>query len=231
MNSPLLDELKRNAEPSFADFGAKLTPTVPRERILGVRSPVLYSIAKRMAKDGSYASFLEEDHYYFEEFSLHGALLGLVKFPSVDVLVAEIERFLPFIDNWAVCDGTASGLKIVRKHPELFRSLCVKWLRSGETYTVRFGVVLLLDHFLDEPLFDKSVLTDVLTVRSQEYYVNMALAWFYSFALIKQYDATIPFFVERRIDDPWVHNKSIQKARESFRVPDERKAYLKQLRV
>ena len=231
MSLALLEELKSKSEPAFADFSAKLLPTVPRERILGVRSPALSGVAKRMAKDGSYASFLQEEHYYFEEFSLHGALLGLVKFGSVEILEEELERFLPFIDNWAVCDGTASGLKAVKKYPDVFRSLCKKWLRSDKPYTVRFGIVVLLDYFLNDPLFDESVLEDVLSVRSDEYYVNMALAWLYSFALIKQFDATLPLFVDRRIENKWVHNKSIQKARESFRVSDERKKQLKQLRL
>lgn len=229
MNSALLEELKSKSEPSYADFTAKLNPAVPRARILGVRAPEMDRIAKRMAKDGSYLTFLREEHYYFEEFSLHGALLGYVKFDSVDELVDEVERFLPFIDNWAICDGTASGLKAVKKHPELFYSLCRKWLLSDHTYTVRFGIVVLLSYFLDD-LFRPEILDEVLAVRSEEYYVNIALAWFYSFALIKQYDATLPIFVGQRIDDIWVHNRSIRKALESYRIPEDRKIFLKRLR-
>ena len=213
----------------MAAFSAKLIPNVERERFLGLTSAQVKDLAKEAVADGSYKSFLQEDHYYFEEFSLHATILCSLKFDSAESLCAELEKFLPQVNNWAVCDTLAMGLKKIKKYPDFFYEKCKVWLRSERTYTVRFAIVVLLDYYLDENLPAE---TDALAnMCSDEFYIQMALAWFWSFALVKQYDAAIPYFENKEIKDVWVHNKGIQKAKESYRVSDETKAYLASLKI
>ena len=212
-----------------ADFVAGLVPGFPRENILGVTAKETDALAKKLVSSGEHLTFLEEKHRYLEEFSIHGAILGFARFP-LEILLTEIDRFLPQIDNWSVCDGTVARLKIIKKHPKIFHEKCVEYLQSDQPFTVRFAIVTLLDHFLDEH-FDPDDLTRLAAVNTDEFYVNMALAWYFSFALIKQYDQTLSLFENRRIVNPWVHDKAIQKARESYRISPERKEYLKSLKL
>lgn len=211
----------------YRDFHAKLMPNIDKEKIIGVRTPVLRKLAKQIAKEDYVIEFLNKlPHQYYEENNLHSALISIL-FKDMEALLKEVERFLPFIDNWATCDmmspkGFKKDLDLVYLHVK-------KWLKSKETYTVRFGIVTLLQFYLDDA-FDKKYLDDVAKVKSEEYYINMAIAWYFSVALVKQYDAAISYF-EKQVLEKWAHNKAIQKGIESYRIPQERKEYLRCLKV
>lgn len=210
----------------YRDFQSRLMPTVDPERMIGVRTPALRKLAKEMGKSGDSASFLAElPHRYFDENQLHAFLLSEMKdFPRC---MEEVERFLPYIDNWATCDQLSP--KVFRKHRNELLLRIPEWIRSKETYTIRFGIGMLMQHFLDED-FDPAYLEMVAALRSEEYYVNMMIAWYFATALAKQYDAALPLMENRRLSD-WTHNKAIQKALESFRVTPEHKEVLRSLRV
>ena len=214
--------LKKRSSEKLKDFSAKLLPGTERERILGVKVPELRKLAKEIANSGDYRGFLEEKHYYLEETLLHGLILGYAKL-TTEALIEEIEKFLPQADNWMVTDCTASGLKAVKKNRDAFYLKCLEWLESEREYTVRFAVVILLGYYLDDD-FRKDI--PALLAR----YDNMAIAWYFSVALVKHYDEVIGLFRTRAIVNPWVHNKSIQKAVESYRISDERKTYLRSLK-
>ena len=208
-----------------AAFAAKLIPTVPPERILGARTPALRQLAKELKGSGEAAAFLAAlPHFYLEENHLHGFLIEQIR--DYEACMAQLERFLPYIDNWATCDSLSP--KTFRKHrPELLERIR-DWLGSDRPYTVRFGLKMLMDHFLDGD-FDPAYLDWAAGLRWDHYYVNMMRAWCFATALAKQYEAALPFLEQGRLD-LWTHNKAIQKAIESYRIPPERKEFLKTLR-
>lgn len=210
----------------YRAFQQKLMPTVPLDKIIGVRTPLLRALAKELSGTPEAEAFLATlPHEYYDENNLHGFLLAAMK--DYGAAVSGVDAFLPFVDNWATCDLLSP--KTFKKHlPELWVKI-PSWLDSGETYTVRFGLEMLMSFYLDEA-FTPEVLERAAKVRSEEYYVRMMIAWFFATALCKQYDATLPFLLEKRLD-PWSHNKAIQKAVESYRISDETKAYLRTLRV
>lgn len=224
----VLSLLQDRSSAKLKDFNAKLLPGTDRARILGIRVPELRAIAKELVRSGNYREFLTETHFYVEEVILHGLILGYAKF-TTDELIAEIEKFLPFADNWMVTDCTVGGLKAVKKNGDIFYDKCLEWLCSEREYTVRFATVMLLSYYLDED-FRADIPAKLARLRSDEYYVNMAIAWYFSVALVKRYDEVIELFRSDAILNPWVHNKAIQKAIESYRISDERKAYLKSLK-
>ena len=225
ITEPVRARLRALAEPAFAAFQAKLIPTVAPERILGVRSPALRALAKELRRQGEGAAFLDAlPHFYLEENTLHAYLLNEEK--DLAALLPRLAAFLPELDNWAVCDGLAP--RAFKKEPEATFELVRGWLKSEREYTVRFGLVTLLRFYLDEE-FRPEGLELAAALTREEYYIRMANAWYFSFALIKQYEAALPYLTERRLD-PWTHNKAIQKAVESFRISAERKARLKTLR-
>ena len=209
----------------YQRFTAKLLPNIPPERVLGVRTPDLRALAKELHGTPAETEYLDAlPHYYNEENILHAVLLGYEK--DYSAAVARMNAFLPYVDNWAVCDvinpkafGKAGGELI---------SQVKEWIASGEDYTVRFAVSCLMKYFLDEK-FRPEYLDLAVQIQSEEYYVNMMRAWYLATALAKQYGDTVPILENRRLDR-WTHNKTIQKAVESFRVSDEHKAYLKTLR-
>ena len=208
----------------YAAFQAKLTPTVDRELFIGVRVPEVRKLAKQLKSEPFVPDFLRElPHKYYDENMLHGLLVSEIK--DFGEAVAETDRFLPFVDNWAVCDIMSP--KVFGKHKAELLEKIREWAESGETYTVRFGIEMLMSHFLDGD-FRSEYLEIPAAVRSEEYYVNMMIAWFFATALAKQWDDTVPYLEERRLGE-WVHRKTIQKARESYRITDEQKAYLKTL--
>lgn len=225
-NDELLQRLYALADPEYRDFSAKLTPTVDKECFIGVRTPVLRALAKELLAQGAAEAFLAGlPHRYFEENQLHAFLLSLLR--DWERCIAATEDFLPYIDNWATCDQLSP--RVFRKHkPELLTHIRA-WLASDKTYTVRFGIKMLMEHFLDAD-FDPRCPAAVAALRSEEYYVKMMQAWYFATALAKQYDAALPY-LERRALDAWTHNKAIQKASESFRILPEQKTYLKTLRV
>ena len=210
----------------YADFQAKLTPGIPRESFIGVRVPQVRTLAKSYYKDLESADFLQElPHQYYDENMLHGLVLSEMK--DFEACVKAVDAFLPYVDNWAVCDIMSP--KGIRKHKEELLPVIKRWVASDQVYTCRFGIEMLMSHYLDQD-YKPEYLEIVAAVRSEEYYVNMMIAWFFATALAKQWDTVIPYIEENRLE-PWVHNKTIQKARESYRITPEQKEYLKGLKV
>ena len=209
-----------------AAFVARLIPELPPEAILGARTPDLRRLARQLRGTEEAARFLAAlPHGFLEENGLHALLIGEIR--DYDRCLREVERFLPYVNNWATCDSLRP--KAFQKHRAELLTAVKRWLLSDETYTVRFGLGMLMTHYLDAD-FRPEFLAWAAEIRSEEYYVRMMLAWFFATALAKQYEAALPYLQERRLD-PWTHNKTIQKAAESFRVPEEHKAFLKTLRV
>ena len=224
----ITDGLFALKDENYRRFHAKLIPDIPIDNIIGVRTPVLRKYAKEVAKLPETNIFLESlPHIYYEENNLHGALLSLLYPKDIIAFMEQLERFLPYVDNWATCDMLSP--KIFQKHLSYVYERVQKWLQSDAVYTIRFGIVTLLGFYLDDA-FEPEMLQLVANVRSEEYYVNMAVAWYFSMALVKQYDATLPY-IQNRVLEPWTHNKSIQKAIESRRIPQETKAYLRGLKI
>ena len=210
----------------FAAFQARLIPNVAPERIIGVRTPALRKLAKTLRGSGEAEEFLKAlPHDFFEENNLHAFLLCEMK--DFDACVQAVEDFLPYVDNWATCDQMSPG--VFRKNKQALLPYIRCWIASERCYTRRFGTGMLMSHFLDED-FREEYLRLVSDKRSEEYYVNMMIAWYFATALAKQYEAALPYHENRRLD-PWVHNKTIQKAVESFRVSDEHKACLRALKI
>lgn len=206
-------------------FQEKLMPTVEKERVIGVRTPTLRRYAADFAKDEKSAAFMEAlPHFYYEENNLHAFLIE--KIGDFEKTVDALEKFLPYVDNWATCD--MMNPKIFAKNKEKLLPYIEKWLASSHIYAVRFGIVMLMKHDLDGK-FRAEFLEKVASIVSDEYYIHMAVAWFFAEALLKQYDAALPYLEEKRLS-PWVHNKTISKYSESLRADPERRAYLKTLR-
>lgn len=209
----------------YGDFQSKLIPGLPREQVIGIRMPAMRKLAKEFAKEEEAATFLKQlPHTYYDENVLHALLIASIK--DYDACMEAVEAFLPYIDNWAVCDCLSP--KVFGKHKaELLQKIRL-WIPSTHIYTCRFGMGMLMRWFLDED-FQPEYLEMPAAVRSEEYYVNMMTAWFFATALAKQWDAAIPYLEQSRLD-PWTHNKAIQKARESYRITPEKKEYLKTLK-
>ncbi len=210
----------------YRDFHARLMPTVEKEKIIGIRIPVLRKFAKEYAKSEDTGEFIKIlPHDYYEENNLHGFLIEGIK--DYEECIRALDIFLPYVDNWATCDIIAP--KVFKKHlPELEHKIW-EWMASGHTYTVRYGIGMLMRFYLDEA-FQKEYLTRVTQVQSEEYYVKMMAAWYFATALAKQYETTLPFIEERRLEK-WTHNKAIQKAIESSRITQEQKRYLRTLKI
>ena len=210
----------------YRNFQKNLIPTVGPDRIIGVRTPDLRKFAGQLIKEGSADAFLEElPHRYFDEDQLHAFILSEMK--EYDRCIAAVNRFLPYVDNWATCDQMSP--KVFKKHRTDLLVHIREWLNSGEVYTIRFAIGMLMQHYLDED-FDPAYPELVSQIRSDEYYINMMIAWYFATALAKQYDAVLPYLTEHRLDQ-WTHNKTIQKAIESYRITDEQKANLTELRM
>lgn len=208
-----------------ADFSAKLTPGIDREKFLGVRIPASRKLAKEIIKENEHKDFLNSlPHKYYDENILHSILISEIK--DYDECIKYVDEFLPYVDNWAVCD-TMSPKAFKNKHERLMNDI-LRWVDSDQTYTIRFGLKILMAHFLDND-FKNEYLKIPAKIKSDEYYINMMIAWFYATALAKQWDNTI-VFIENGVLDKWVHNKAIQKARESYRITAEQKEYLKSMK-
>lgn len=219
-------ELFELRDEKYRDFHSKLIPDMEKENIIGIRTPVLRKYAKQFAKTEDAAAFLQDiPHTYYEENNLHMMLITSIK--EYGKCLKEIEKFLPYIDNWATCDLPAP--KCFAGHKEELLPHIKQWIHSGETYTIRYGIGMLMCLYLDED-FKPEYADLVAGVTSEEYYVNMMIAWYMATALAKQWDAIIPYVEEHRFSD-WVHRKTIQKAVESYRITDEQKGYLRSLRV
>lgn len=210
----------------YRDFHARLMPTVDKEKVIGIRTPNLRKFAKEFGKKPEAENFLGQlPHQYYEENNVHGFLISGMK--DYDRCIEELYRFLPYVDNWATCDLMSP--KIFKKHlPELLEHIKV-WIASEHTYMVRFGIGMLMSFYLDEA-FEPEYLQMAASVKSEEYYINMMIAWYFATALAKQYDAARIYLEEKRLEK-WTHNKTIQKAVESYRITSEQKAYLKTLKI
>ena len=210
----------------YRDLSAKLIPTADKAYFIGVRTPLLRKYAKQLISEGEADEFLHSlPHRYHDENQLHSMILSLIT--DYDKSVTETERFLPFVDNWATCDQLSPVS--FRKHRTDLLPFIRRWISSDHTYTVRFAVVMLMSLYLDEG-FSTEYSDMAARIRSDEYYINMAVAWYFATALAKQYDSILPYLTEHR-QDRWVHNKTIQKAVESYRITDEHKSYLRTLRI
>ncbi|MCQ2742838.1 MAG: DNA alkylation repair protein [Bacilli bacterium] len=218
----LQNELLKISDKEYAAFQSKLTPGVDPELFLGVRVPLLRQFAKSYGKSDESKSFVNElPHKYYDENMLHALLISQMK--DFDEIVACLDKFLPYVDNWAVCD-IMSPKRLAKNKDRLLENI-KKWTKSKHTYTCRFGIEMLMSFYLDDD-FKPEYLKLVADVHSDEYYVNMMSAWFFATALAKQWDATIPY-VEKGLLDTWVNNKTIQKAIESYRISDDQKLYLR----
>lgn len=207
---------------SYKEFHSKLIPTIDSDVIIGVRTPQLRKYAKELWKEQDVTEFLNDlPHQYYEENNLHAFLIEMIK--DYDECVEALNVFLPYVDNWATCDTMAP--KVFKKHlPELEGQIKV-WLESEHVYEVRFAVDMLMKYYLDEE-FKPEYLEWVAGIDSEEYYLKMVVAWYFATALAKQYDAAVVYVEEQRLEK-WTHNKTIQKAGESYRVHEEQKQYLK----
>ena len=218
-------ELKKLQDKGYRDMQVTIIPTVEADSIIGVRTPALRQLAKELSKREDVYKFLEDvPHKFFEENQLHAFILSGMK--DAESCIRLVDEFLPYVDNWATCDQMSP--KVFKKHKQLLLEYVDKWISSDHTYVKRFAIGMLMEHFLDED-FKTSYLTKVSKIRSEEYYVNMMIAWYFATALAKQYDATLPFIEKQKLDK-WTHNKSIQKAVESYRITPEQKEYLKTLK-
>lgn len=220
------NELFKMQDTAYRDFNSKLIPTVDKSLFIGVRTPELRKYAKQLAKREDIEEFLHSlPHKYFDENQLHAFIVSEIK--DFKSCVDKVNEFLPYVDNWATCDQLSP--KVFKKyHKELINYIEI-WLKSDKVYTARFGIGMLMEHFLDED-FDIMYPETVSNIRSDEYYVNMMIAWYFATALVKRYESVLPFIENRRLDI-WTHNKAIQKAVESYRISTERKTYLKELKV
>lgn len=221
----LQERLVALRDDQYAVFQGSLVPTIPPERIIGVRMPVLRTFAKEFRREPICSGFLHTlPHFYYDENMLHAILLATL--PDVEQCMAETEAFLPYIDNWAVCDCLAP--KVFSKHRSVLFPRIEKWVASEHPYVCRFGIGMLMRHFLDDG-FRPEYLEIPAQVRSDAYYVKMMVAWFFATALAKQWADTVPYLQEKKLD-VWTHNKTIQKACESYRIPVEKKEYLRAMK-
>ena len=220
-------ELFSFKDEAYKNFNKKLVPNIDEKTMIGIRTPVLRSFAKKFFKTypDEVQSFMNSlPHTYFEENNLHAFFIEQIR--DFDTCLAKTEAFLPFIDNWETCDLFSPP--VFKKHPDAVYQRILVWLKSEHCYTVRYAVGRLLANYLDGE-FKTEMLELVTAVSSDEYYIKMMVAWYFSFALIKQYDAALPYIQNRRLE-PFTHAKAIQKAIESRRIPAETKAYLKTLK-
>ena len=222
----IVSRLRQRADEGYRAFHMRLVPNVEPARILGVRVPEVRALARSLAGTPEAETFLRElPHEYYEENNLHAFLLERER--DYGALIEGLNRFLPFVDNWATCDSLSPAL--FKKHPDGLPEQALQWMQSDQTYTVRFGIGVLMRYYLDEG-FRPEYAERVAAVRSEEYYVRMMVAWYFATALAKQPDDTLPYLTERRLD-VWTHNKAIQKAVESYRIPPELKQHLREMRI
>ena len=214
-----LYELK---DEKYRNFHSALMPTIDKDKIIGVRVPDVRKLSKELYKNGMGTDFIKYlPHTYYEENNIHAFIIEQIK--DIDVCLRETERFLPFIDNWATCDMFSP--EVLSKHTDVIYRKSIEWINSDKTYTIRYGIGMLMRYFLDQN-FNDEILKIVSGIKSEEYYVNMMLSWFFATALAKQYDTAVKY-IENQDLSPWVHNKTIQKAIESNRISAETKVYLK----
>ena len=210
---------------TYREFMKKLIPTVDESTVIGIRTPAIRGLARKLREEEKAQFISALPHRYFEENNLHAVILEQIR--DYDELIEKLESFIPYIDNWATCDMLRP--KILKNHRDKLLYKIKEWASSGKPYTIRFALEMLMCYYLDES-FDGEYLEIAASVESDEYYVRMMVAWFFATALAKQYDATLPYIEKRRLEH-WTHNKAIQKATESFRISKEQKEYLRTLKM
>ena len=225
ISEEITKELYRLQDEKYRDFQGSLIPTVDRENIIGVRTPALRKYAKQLAKESDIRLFLDAlPHKYFDENQLHAFIISEIK--DFETCVKEVQRFLPYVDNWATCDQLTP--KVFSKNHRKLLPYIKAWIKSGKCYTIRFGIKMLMSHFLDDD-FKPEYPEIIANIKSDEYYVNMMRAWYFSTALAKRYDEILPY-IENHCLDEWTHKKTIQKAVESYRISEAQKQFLRQMR-
>ena len=221
----IIQDLFALQDPDYKAFHQKLIPNVDPDLVIGVRTPQLRAYARNMFRSPDRDAFLNAlPHRYYEENNLHGFLIEQLR--DFDDCIAALDRFLPYVDNWATCDMLRP--KLFKTHRDRLYPVLLRWLDSGHTYTVRYAIGMLLTHYLDDG-FDPRHLELAAAAACDEYYVNMMIAWYFATALAKQPDAVLPWLTQRRLP-LWIHNKTIQKAIESSRISPEQKAVLRTLK-
>lgn len=221
----ILEKLFDMQDKEYALFQSRLVPGTAPERFIGVRVPQARKLAKALAKQADYGGFLRQvPHEYYDEDMLHGLLVSEIE--DYETCISEVELFLPYVDTWAVCDTMSP--KVFKSNRDRLIDKIREWSASAHTYTCRFGLEMLMSHFLDDD-FRPEYLEIPASVRSDEYYVNMMIAWFFATALARQWDDALPYLEKAKLGI-WTHNKTIQKARESFRITQEQKEWLKLLK-
>ena len=220
------DGLFKLQDIKYKEFQSKLVPNIDPDTIIGIRTPDLRNYAKELFNSNKYEEFLKDlPHKYYEENLIHFFIISMIK--SFDECIKLVDEFLPYVDCWPVSDQASP--KVFKKNHELLLPYIKKWIKSKHIYTSRFGMRILMNEYLDKD-FKKEYLDIVASKKGDDYYLKMMVAWYFATALAKQYDATIPYIEDKRLDK-WIHNKAIQKAIESFRVTDEHKEYLKSLKI
>lgn len=222
-----LERLLAVQDSEYAKFHAKLIPNINASLILGIRVPEARKLGRILYKDPEHYEYMGMlPHKFYDENVLHGLLISEEK--NLDKCIALLDDFLPYVDNWAVCDIISP--KIFKKNKTVLLPHVRSWISSEHSYTCRFGIEMLMTHYLDGDSFKPEYLELPVVIRSEEYYINMMVAWFFATALAKQWEAVIPYIEGHRLDK-WTHNKTIQKARESYRITPEQKEYLKGLKL
>ena len=225
MTNDIQKRLFSLSDKEYKKFNSSLIPTVDKSKVIGVRTPALRKFAKELKADERREFLRALPHEYYEENNLHGYIIEGIQ--DYDKCIEELEKFLPYIDNWATCDTLSP--KVFRKNTDKLLKNIKNWLQSSHVYTVRFGVCMLMKYYLEEN-FSTEYHDMLIGIQTNEYYVNMVIAWYFATALSKQYEKTLPY-VEKKKLPAWTHNKAIQKAVESYRIPPEQKAYLKTLKI
>lgn len=219
-------ELLKYQDKKYLDFTSKLIPNVDKKNIIGVRLPDIKIIAKKIYLNEDYQKFLDSlPHKYHEENLIHIFIINLIK--DYDKCIKEIEKFLPYINNWAVCDSLKP--KVLKKNKKDLINFVNKYIKSKHPYSIRYAISILMNHFLEED-YNPKYLKLVSNIKHDDYYVKMMMAWYYSVALVKQYEDTIKYLENKKLDR-FVHNTTIQKAIDSYRINDDKKEYLRKLRV
>ena len=222
------EKLFENEDIKYKDFTSRSIPNVDKNTIIGVKLPILRDIAKELNKNEYRNTFINElPHKYHEENLIHGMLISLNK--DINSLLKELKDFLPYMNNWIVTDTLSP--KIFKKYLDYVYDYVIRWINSDNEYIIRFGVVILLQFYLNDKKYIKRNNKLVLSIKKDTYYVNMAISWYFSFALIKEYNETIKIFENKKIKNNWIHNKSIQKAIESYRISNDKKDYLRSLKI
>lgn len=220
------NELFKLQDEAYGDFQSKLTPNIKRETVIGVRVPQARTLAKRIYKEGMHFDFVSNlPHKYYDENMLHSMIISEEK--NYDTCLKMLDEFLPYVDNWAVCDTMSP--KVFKKNKDKLIDKIYEWTKSPHVYTSRFGIEMLMRHYLDDD-FEEEYLELPASVYIEDYYFKMMVAWFYATALAFKWDETIPYLEEHRLEK-WIHNKTIQKARESYRITPDQKDYLKTLKL